>query len=786
MFLTKLSSVVDFRGVQQHRKRGRSIFVEMTHDAVDNTNTGEGTHRSAQNTESMRNSIIDELVTSVLSDAFANFVAQKYHVPRTMRVQSSSKRNNLRANDVKVSRNQARDGGVVSSQDGTEEIDLTSIFPYTDRFWSNERQVFDEWKSMIASAPAPGPEHRVEIDEYNTNDPEGDDEIEIELKEPSPEHQPELQDEKLVCEKGGLSCFPLECVALLLPWCTTKESIVMMHLSRDIRREVHGHMHELCLMPYRFNITNEVLTHLLSPEIFPNITHLIMTGCSLLSDEALKVVGENAKDSQVLSLKGCTDVTDEGLGYIACCKLKQLDLGYCSKVTDEGLRHISKLRGLETLNLRSCRKVTSAGIQILGNVPLLKLRQLNLWYTSQGMLSDSALSAIQNFENLEELVLSNCTRLTDKGVAYLSSLVRLKKLELANCGEITDDGLLKLSTLSQLQKLDLSGCWQLTDKGMDALKSFKRLDSLNLWYCANLTDATLITLCQLREITYLNLMKVAKITDLGLSFLAKNLVKLRTLDLVNCNRLTDCALTAMCCSIPSMHQLERLSLGSCSSIADHGVQQLSRLSHLTHLDLSNCRQLTDNALLWMGKLPKLASLNLLRCSRITDAGVAYLEDLCDSLKTLNLSSCREISDEGLRSIGKLTKLETLSLWYCCKITDKGLHYLSNMEDIVSIDLANCKELTDDGLEIFKYFWRLTSLDLGNCSKLTDDGMAKLSKHLPHLSTLNIAECEKITDEGLRHLKSMPSLRSINAWYCSRITTEGVVDVMRNGRISIEQ
>ena len=67
-------------------------------------------------------------------------------------------------------------------------------------------------------------------------------------------------------------------------------------------------------------------------------------------------------------------------------------------------------------------------------------------------------------------------------------------------------------------------------------------------------------------------------------------------------------------------------------------------------------------------MTQLTSLNLIRCSKITN--LAPLAGM--KLTILNLTSCNQITDEGLAPLKGMTKLTTLILRRCKKISDAGL------------------------------------------------------------------------------------------------------------------
>jgi hypothetical protein len=77
-------------------------------------------------------------------------------------------------------------------------------------------------------------------------------------------------------------------------------------------------------------------------------------------------------------------------------------------------------------------------------------------------------------------------------------------------------------------------------------------------------------------------------------------------------------------------------------------------------------------------LTNVQILNLSSCGNITDEGVRHLSHV----HTLNLDFCPLITGEGIRHLSNY-----------CGITDETLHYLSHIPEL---DFARCCGITDFG------------------------------------------------------------------------------------------
>ena len=91
--------------------------------------------------------------------------------------------------------------------------------------------------------------------------------------------------------------------------------------------------------------------------------------------------------------------------------------------------------------------------------------------------------------------------------------------------------------------------------------------------------------------------------------------------------------------------------------------------------------------------------------------IAQMHEQLLNLKTLNLSTCRHITDTGLLHVAQLTQLTTLDLSYCRMITNAGLIQVAHLTDLTTLKLGRCYSITDRGLEHIAQLTDLTGLDL---------------------------------------------------------------------------
>jgi hypothetical protein len=86
-------------------------------------------------------------------------------------------------------------------------------------------------------------------------------------------------------------------------------------------------------------------------------------------------------------------------------------------------------------------------------------------------LDDGKIAALRRLNAPRFLYQDGYSRVTDTGLSYLVTFPELERLDLQGSSEITDQGLLELRLLRGLRRLDLRGCRRLTETGIAALRA---------------------------------------------------------------------------------------------------------------------------------------------------------------------------------------------------------------------------------------------------------------------------------------------------------------------------
>ncbi|XP_022767835.1 F-box/LRR-repeat protein 3-like [Durio zibethinus] len=531
---------------------------------------------------------------------------------------------------------------------------------------------------------------------------------------------------------------------------------------------------------------------------YPNITHLDLTLCSLVSDASLSIISNGyASTLRSIDFSRSRLFSTSGLFGLAlnCKNLVEIDLSNGTELKDSAMAAIAEAKNLEKLWLARCKSITDMGVGCVAvgcrklrficlkwclgvgdlGVGLIAIKCKHVCYLDLSYLSitNTCLSSILKLQHLEELVLEGCFSIDDDSLAVLKHGCKsLKSLDVSACQNISHNGLSSLINGAEgLQQLTLAHGSPVTSSLADCLKKLSLLQSVKLDGCLITYDGlkTIGNWCvSLRE---LSLCKCSGVTDEGLSFVVTKHKDLRKLDITCCRNITDVSIahiTNLCNSLTSLrmesctlvsrepfvligqqcHLLEELDLTD-NEIDDKGLKYISRCSKLSNLKLGICHNITDEGLIDIGRgCPKLLELDLYRSAEITDMGILAIAQGCPGLEMINISYCIDITDCSLLSLSKCSRLKTLESRGCSLITSLGLTAV----------VVGCKELT--------------KLDIKKCHNIDDAGMIPLAHFSQNLRQINLSH-SSVTDVGLLSLTSIGCLQNITILHLKGLTPCGL-------------
>lgn len=206
--------------------------------------------------------------------------------------------------------------------------------------------------------------------------------------------------------------------------------------------------------------------------------------------------------------------------------------------------------------------------------------------------------------------------------------------------------------------------------------------------------------------------------------------------------------------------------------------------------------------------PNLKTLHLegLRCG-VTDEGIRSIGRL-SGLKTLNLNICNAITDNGVRALGELSSLTSLELRVCPQritlkdlrmlqsrrahaatpsavpsplihlsdvhgFSTKELRAIGSLATLQRLDLSGVRGITDEGVQELGGLRSLASLHLAKWRGISELGVAALCG-LTSLVDLGLHDCEGLTDMHVSAMGVLVNLESLQlSRCCQKVTDKGV-------------
>uniref|UniRef100_A0A061R9X5 F-box and leucine-rich repeat protein 7 n=1 Tax=Tetraselmis sp. GSL018 TaxID=582737 RepID=A0A061R9X5_9CHLO len=274
----------------------------------------------------------------------------------------------------------------------------------------------------------------------------------------------------------GLSCFP-GLVSLSLAYCKYVTDLALQDLQHL------PHLRVLSLAGC-FHVTDGGLECLRGL----GLQHLDLEGCNRVSDQGLSLAVGRLKGLRILILEGLHGLTDDGLAALAGCQLlEKLSLKGCSQISDEGLEGLMPcLPRLRWLDVSGCRRLTQRGLTAIAR-HLPGLSHLALAHCTG--VGNSGLATLGAAElPLCSLNLSACPRITGTGIAALQPLARtLHTLDLSWC-DLNDPAALQLHSLGRLRHLHVDGCSRISARAAASLISRLQLSTFSSKACSRAVE----------------------------------------------------------------------------------------------------------------------------------------------------------------------------------------------------------------------------------------------------------------------------------------------------------
>ena len=446
-----------------------------------------------------------------------------------------------------------------------------------------------------------------------------------------------------------------------------------------------------------------------------------------------------------------TRLTDKSVESLASIQgMNSLQLMGCKRLTDQGLESLSKIGSLTELQIYGNPQLTEAAVRKLqAALPKCKIisdfpnitqptpaamtpaqseRELAEWLIKQ--------PGVRNFGLLlakdgAPVVVKPGDRLPD--APYFVNFIDWRD----GTGDITDNDLARIGKAQQLTQIELGskkGTFpNITDQGLTSLFSPSVRKSLRNFIPEDgfpkVTDDGYLVINHSPSLTYLVIPKMPA----GKGSFLPGLTDLPKLTYfhVGGEGIEPGWITGLPSRLPD---LESLTVHG-SGMNAEDIQALAKMDLLKHLRLHACN-LKDDTLGTIGQIKKMTVLSLDLNSEITDAGIDQLGALKE-LTYLGLKETR-VRDETCKLLASLPKLEGTDL-SGTRVSDAGIELISTSKSLKSVVLTECKRISDQGLESLARMTGLAHVHVQNNPQITAAAVRKLQAALP--------KCRIVSDFG---------------------------------------
>ncbi|XWS33563.1 hypothetical protein CRYUN_Cryun22dG0094000 [Craigia yunnanensis] len=377
---------------------------------------------------------------------------------------------------------------------------------------------------------------------------------------------------------------------------------------------------------------------------FDSVTKLVLR-CSRksisINDGALVTISIRCQNLTRLKLRGCREISDEGMSSFAqnSKNLRKLSCGSCMFGAKALNAVLDYCKNLEELSVKSLRGIHDGAEPIGPGAAASSLKMICLKELVNGQSFEPL---VVGSENLKTLKIIHCLGDWD-GVLQLVGNRNRKGKEILNFNNNNSSN----GNSNPLMEIHLERL-QVSDIGLSAISKCTKIENLHIVKtpeCSNYGLVCVAEHCKLLRKLHVDGWRTNRIGDEGLVAVAKHCPNLQELVLigVNATHLSLAAIASNCL------KLERLALCGSGTIGDKEIECIAaKCMALKKLCIKGC-PISDIGIEALGSgCPSLMKIKVRKCRGVSSEAGEWLREQRGSM-VINMDAC-EI-DGGVNEIG---------------------------------------------------------------------------------------------------------------------------------------
>ena len=345
---------------------------------------------------------------------------------------------------------------------------------------------------------------------------------------------------------------------------------------------------------------------------------------------------------------------------------------------------------------------------------------------------------------------------------------RIFKLSLKNCSLINDLKSLITHRCRSIIYLDLT-CTRINSSALiDALRCMGK-SLTNLILEDTRTDDTclrrIFDLC--RSLKCLNVSKCPLITDAGFAVCDKfknaNIpLALTELWVSNSHDLSDNSIISVINAAPL---LQGIDISGSTKFTNRTLNTLSKHSGWTWIVFGGnsftSNNFKDDFSRFISNSPNLERLEIPKTPFLDDSIISLISKSCRKLNHINFKGCAHISNQGIVKLSSLS-LKTINLSKCPKISEDGIQNL--LESNYCFEILDISAISDKLLDFLQNYPKIHSLYISD-STVTNRGIIDLAQNSgSSWQNLHFTNCQKLSREVISHLSKVLKNSKVTAYF----------------------